>query len=104
MYRELSTYEIRRRRIRRIRAVLLVAVLVWAIGAFQHAAREQSAASIRSTILASAAQCYAIEGSYPASISHLEDVYGLAVNRNDYTVNYEWFADNVPPTVTVVAR
>ena len=104
MYRELSTYEIRRRRIRRIRAVLLVAVaialLVWAIGAFQHAAREQSAASIRSTILASAAQCYAIEGS----ISHLEDVYGLAVNRNDYTVNYEWFADNVPPTVTVVAR
>lgn len=101
MYRELSTYEIRRRRIRRIRAVLLVAVaialLVWAIGAFQHAAREQSAASIRSTVLASAAQCYAIEGSYPASISHLEDVYGLAINRNDYTVNYEWFADNVPP-------
>ena len=79
MYRELSTYEIRRRRIRRIRAVLLVAVaialLVWAIGAFQHAAREQSAASIRSTVLASAAQCYAIEGSYPASISRTSTVW-----------------------------
>ncbi len=108
MYSERSTYEIRTQRKRRILTVLfvalLIALLVWAIGAFQHASRDQSAASIRSTILTTAAQCYAIEGSYPSSLAHLEDVYGLSINRNDYTVNYEWFADNVPPTVTVVAR
>lgn len=108
MYHERSTYELRQRRWRRVRTALLViallALLAWGIIAYQHAAREQSAASIRAAVLASAAQCYAIEGSYPSSLAHLEDVYGLSINRGDYTVNYEWFADNVPPTVTVVAR
>lgn len=49
-------------------------------------------------------QCYAIEGSYPSSLSHLEDAYGLTVNHDDYIINYEWFADNIPPSVAVSVR
>ena len=49
-------------------------------------------------------QCCAIEGSYPASLQHLEDSYGLAINHDEYIVTYEAFADNVVPSVVVVPR
>ena len=35
---------------------------------------------------------------------HLENDYGLVINHNDYVVSYEWFADNVLPTVVVTPR
>lgn len=45
--------------------------------------------------------CYAIEGAYPASLAHLEQYYGLAVDQEKYLVTYEVFAQNVRPNVRV---
>lgn len=108
MYHERTKDEIRSRRMRRVIAALVALVIVlaiaWGVLAFQESAREQAAVAIRESILSTAMQCYAIEGSYPSSLKHLEDVYGLAVNHGDYVINYEWFADNVPPSVAVTAR
>ncbi len=108
MYHERTKDEIRSRRMRRVIAALVALVIVlaiaWGVLAFQESAREQAAVAIRESILSTAMQCYAIEGSYPSSLKHLEDVYGLTVNHDDYVINYEWFADNVPPSVAVTAR
>lgn len=108
MYHERTQAETRARRIRgvlvAIIALVVVAAIVVGVLAFQQAAREQGVASIRQSVLTTAMQCYAIEGSYPASLAHLEDVYGLTVNHDDYIINYEWFADNVPPSVAVSVR
>ena len=60
--------------------------------------------SVRESVLNAAKQCCAVEGSYPASLNHLEKNYGLVINHNDYVVSYEWFADNVLPSVVVTAR
>ena len=108
MYHELTYAQIRSRCIKRVVVVLLVivviaAVVVWA-GAVQRSTTEQGVSSIRNSILNTAQQCFAIEGSYPASLKHLEDNYGLTINHDNYVVYYEWFADNVPPTVTVGVR
>lgn len=89
-------------------AVLVVAalaVLLWLayLGATANA-QEQGAASVRQTVLDTAMQCCAIEGSYPASLKYLEEHYGLAINRRDYIVTYEAFAGNIPPTVVVIAK
>ena len=108
MYHEL-TYEKqranRRRRIVRFAfvIVLLVAFAFMAIGA-QARAKEQAALSVRESVLNAAKQCCAVEGSYPATLEHLEKNYGLVINRGDYVVSYEWFADNVLPSVVVSAR
>lgn len=108
MYHELTRQQIRKRTRKRmagLAAVVLAAVLIWSacnlIGA---ALREQGELSVRNAILNSAKQCCAIEGSYPASLAYLEQNYGLVVNRGDYAITYEVFADNVMPNVVVLAK
>ena len=98
MYHELTKQEIRRRTRKRMAgllAIVLVVMLVWlssnAIGA---SLREQGELSVRN----------AIEGASPSSLAYLEENYGLVVNRSDYAITYEVFADNVMPNVVVLAK
>ena len=103
------TYEqIKRRRAQRLAtAIIVIALAVLAVFAAitaQASAREQAAMSVRESVLNAAKQCCAVEGSYPSTLEHLEKNYGLVINRNDYVVSYEWFADNVLPSVVVTAR
>ena len=108
MFHELTYREMNQRIIRRVVAgVIIVALLVGLYFAAQVAiagAREQATVSVRESVLNAAKQCCAIEGSYPAALSHLEENYGLTINHDDYVVSYEWFADNVLPSVVVTAR
>ncbi len=45
--------------------------------------------------------CYAVEGRYPESLEYLEENYGIRVDREEYLVLYEVFADNVKPRFRV---
>ena len=65
---------------------------------------EESAAAIREAIEKSARQCYTVEGVYPPSLEYLQDHYGLQVNTDDFYVNYQAFASNLPPDVVVRAK
>ena len=108
MFHEITDRQIARRRKMRLVALccaLAVALACWAIGGvLQKNAREQGALALRDSIVNAAKQCCAIEGSYPASLEHLENDYGIAINHNDYVVSYESFADNVMPTVVVTPK
>lgn len=63
---------------------------------------EESAAALRAAVERSALQCYVVEGNYPPSLEYLEENYGLQINREDFYVDYDIFASNVPPDVRVV--
>lgn len=98
----------RRRGIKRIciavLAVVLAAVIWFVYEGTASGLHEQGAASVRQAILDSAMQACAVEGSYPSSVEYLEENYGLTVNHDDYIITYEAFADNVMPSVVVVAK
>lgn len=86
-------------------AVLLAAVLcAVCVPRWQHDVRENGREAIRNAVLHSAVECYAVEGVYPESLSYLEKNYGLTVNRQDYIITYEVFADNQLPSVQVLVR
>lgn len=108
LFHEMTYSQIKRRRITRVlTAVVIVAAAValyFTISFAQTSARDQAAMSLRESVLNAAKQCCAVEGSYPSSLEHLESEYGLTINHNDYVVSYEWFADNVLPSVVVTAR
>ena len=65
---------------------------------------EQGSLSIRTSILNAAEQCYAIEGAYPSSLDYLMQKYGIRYDSDKYVVNYNVFAANIQPTVTVNPR
>lgn len=108
MYHELTHRQKRNRLLTRILgalvAILVVVALFMALGLAQRNAREQSAASLRQSILDVAMQCAAVEGSFPSSLNYLEENYGLRINHDDFKVNYDVFAGNVVPSVVVTPR
>lgn len=108
MFHEITDKELQARRRKRIIAAVVVVALIAVIGGglflVRRAQREQGAQALHDTILDSAKQCCAIEGSYPKSLKHLEEDYGLTINHNDYIVSYEYFAGNIMPSVVVTPR
>lgn len=84
--------------------VALVCLVLAGLPLLQQNLKEQGAAAIRESILNSAKQCCAVEGSYPSTLAHLEDKYGLSINEEDYAITYEVFASNVMPSVVVTPR
>ena len=78
-------------------AVIFIAVCV---PVFREDIRETG----RAAVLRSAVECYTLEGAYPESLEYLEKHYGLTVNKKEYIVTYEVFADNQLPTVQVLVR
>lgn len=85
--------------------VIVVLILgVFCYRAISDTLREQGVLSIRTSIINAAEQCYAIEGAYPSSLNQLMEQYGIRYDKSKYVVNYNVFAANVPPTVTVTAR
>ncbi len=108
MFHEITDRELKQRKKRRIVAVVVAVLVALALGAVgfrvRENAREQGAVALRDSVLAAAKQCCAIEGSYPRSLEHLEESYGLTINHNDYVVSYEYFAGNIMPSVVVTPR
>lgn len=100
--------ELQKRRRRGIRAVVTLALACALAGAaFWLAgivAKEQGATALRQAVVSSALQCCAVEGSFPTSVDHLVEHYGLVVNDADYQVQYEWLGDNITPSVVVTLR
>lgn len=48
--------------------------------------------------------CYAAEGAYPEDLQYLRDHYKLAYNQDRFIVEYDAFASNLMPTITVWER
>lgn len=86
--------------------IIVIALVAGVFGYRQicESLREQGSLSIRTSVLNAAEQCYAIEGAYPSSLDYLVQKYGIRYDKSSYVVNYNVFAANVPPTVTVTPR
>ena len=103
-----KTAQMRKRRWRRIAAIVAACVLAvglwmtWDTASVQ--SEMQGATSVRNAVLDAAMQCAAVEGAYPSTLSYLEEHYGLIINHSDYAVTYEAFASNIPPSVVVMPR
>ncbi|MCI8920907.1 MAG: hypothetical protein HFE88_03400 [Acutalibacter sp.] len=85
-------------------AAVLALVFWQGRGLSRQEMEEEGAQAVKNAVRQSAMQCYAVEGAYPPTLEHLEENYGLQINREDFYVVYDVFAVNLPPEVTVVPR
>jgi len=58
--------------------------------------------SLQDAISRDLVQCYALEGTYPPSISYLEEHYGLTYNKDLFFVDYQTYGSNLMPSVTII--
>lgn len=83
---------------------LVVGLFVPALSSVNQTARQAERDSLESAIRRSAAHCYATEGAYPESLDYLRTHYGLQIDEDRYLVDYQVFASNLMPSITVIAR
>ena len=86
--------------------LMLAAVYILLVSAGSVSERQQaeSLTQMEDTIYKAVLNCYAIEGSYPATIDYVEQHYGLQIDHDRYDVFYEIFAENVMPEITVIEK
>ena len=87
-----------------ILCLIACALVYWAVSAGSRNMKEEGVTALKQTVTSAARQCYVVEGVYPSDLAYLEENYGLQINKDDYYVTYEAFAENLPPTVKVTLR
>lgn len=63
---------------------------------------EEQFKATKQAVTRSAVHCYAIEGAYPSNIDYLKERYGLTIDESKYMVDYNCFASNLMPDITVL--
>lgn len=87
-------------------AVFAVIILLMLCG-LQSTAQSSQGESLRITedaLRKAVVSCYALEGRYPPDVAYLQEQYGLQLNEKKYIVQYEVFAENIMPEITVLER
>jgi len=67
-------------------------------------AREKGREQLEEALRRAAVACYAAEGIYPPDTGYLCEHYGVQVDGERYLVDYEIFADNLMPAITVLEK
>ncbi|MBQ9252988.1 MAG: hypothetical protein IJ188_10180 [Clostridia bacterium] len=65
---------------------------------------KQETQLVEDAVKNAALTCYAVEGTYPESLDYLREHYKLAYNMERFVVEYDAFASNLMPTITVRER
>lgn len=84
--------------------LLLFFLFVQGIQSVSDTTLEKQAESLRTAIDRSIVQCYAVEGTYPPSLSYLEEHYGLTYDKDSFFIDYQVYASNIFPDVTILRK
>ena len=80
----------------------ILAIVAAGLGNAGQTVSREGASIAAQAVRRAAVSCYAIEGAYPESYEYLCNNYGLAINNQRYTVDYQVFASNIMPDITVI--
>lgn len=83
---------------------VLFGLFLFGLSSVNSTTQAQQQESLAAAIRRSAVHCYATEGAYPANLSYLKEHYGIRYDEKKYLVDYEVFASNLMPEITVIAR
>ena len=84
--------------------IALIVVFVLLINNITNKGNGREMDIVRDAVKNAALTCYAVEGTYPESLDYLREHYKLAYNSERFVVEYDAFASNLMPTITVLER
>ena len=86
--------------------VIVAALLVFAtaVNSLDSGRDEESLHQLEVALHRGCVACYATEGVYPPDLDYLRDRYGVQIDEEKYMVDYQVFAKNLMPNITVLER
>lgn len=84
--------------------LILFVFFLYGIQSISSTTSQKQAESLENAIYRSVVQCYAVEGTYPPSLTYLEEHYGLFYDTNSFFVDYKPIGSNIMPDITIIVK
>lgn len=84
--------------------IILLLLFLGGISSVRDTTSAKQLESLETALSRSIAQCYATEGSYPATLDYLVSHYGLTYDEESFLIDYTYYGNNLLPDVTVLQR
>ena len=84
-------------------ALVLFCLSVIVINGAEEKIIYKQAELVESSIQSAAVNAYAVDGRYP-TLDEIENIYGVNIDRESFTVEYSAFASNVFPYINVTIK
>lgn len=84
--------------------ILLFVFFIRGVHSIESTTLSKQQESLETALSRSIAQCYAVEGFYPPSLSYLTEHYGLTYDSQIFLVDYEYYGNNLLPDITVIRK
>lgn len=84
--------------------IFLLVLFINGINSVSATTESKQMESLKTAMERSIAQCYAVEGSYPADVAYLTNHYGLTYDNNKFIVQYTYIGSNIYPEYVVLYR
>ena len=65
---------------------------------------EEALRTLEQAVMRNVTYCYALEGSYPSSLSYLKENYGLFYDEEKFFIDYMPLGANIMPEITIIRR
>ena len=82
-------------------AAVIMGMISYGLQQTETASRAEGLRILEDSIRRAIITAYSIEGRYPDTITHIEEQYGIYIDRDRYLVHYQIFASNIMPNVAV---
>lgn len=84
--------------------LILIFLFLHGIGSVSSTTKDKQRESLETAINRNIIHCYAVEGTYPPSLSYMEEHYGLTYDKNLFFVDYQAIGANILPDVTIITK
>lgn len=84
--------------------ILLFILFIQGVSSVSDTTYEKQEESLHTAIERSVVQCYAVEGTYPPSLSYLEEHYGLTYDHDLFFIDYQVYGSNIYPDITILRK
>lgn len=84
--------------------ILLFILFMRGVSSVSDTTYEKQEESLHTAIERSVVQCYAVEGTYPPSLTYLEDHYGLTYDHDLFFIDYQAYGSNIFPDITILRK
>lgn len=82
----------------------IIGIFLSSVTMLSNRTRDQELETLTNALNQNITRCYALEGSYPPSVSYLVEKYGLLYDEERFYIDYHVVGSNIMPDVSIIDK